>query len=90
MDRRERSAPHPNGPHRNSQALGAQVTAEGIETAIQLDELLGISCRYGQGYLFSRPLPEHALRSLLERGSMLRPRGIRAKATATGTDTASA
>jgi diguanylate cyclase (GGDEF)-like protein len=31
--------------------------AEGIETQAQADQLNGLGCPYGQGYLFSRPMP---------------------------------
>jgi diguanylate cyclase (GGDEF)-like protein len=31
--------------------------AEGIETQAQADQLTGLGCPYGQGYLFSRPVP---------------------------------
>ncbi|MBT4195599.1 MAG: EAL domain-containing protein, partial [Gammaproteobacteria bacterium] len=37
--------------------LDIQVIAEGIETQQQLDILKSLDCDYGQGYLFSRPLP---------------------------------
>ena len=44
-------------------ALGKQVFAEGIETGAQLDRLIKLGCRFGQGYLLSRPLDaEGALR----------------------------
>lgn len=38
-------------------SLGITVTAEGIETAAQLDQLKSLGCTWGQGYLFSKPLP---------------------------------
>jgi EAL domain-containing protein (putative c-di-GMP-specific phosphodiesterase class I) len=37
--------------------LGIQVIAEGIETELQRDLLIAAGCDYGQGYLFSKPLP---------------------------------
>ncbi|WP_299040183.1 bifunctional diguanylate cyclase/phosphodiesterase [uncultured Pseudokineococcus sp.] len=36
--------------------LGLDLLAEGVETAEQREVLLAIGVRYGQGYLFSRPL----------------------------------
>lgn len=39
------------------QTLGLEVIAEGIETQTQLNLLRSLSCKYGQGYLFSKPLP---------------------------------
>ena len=36
--------------------MGMDVVAEGIETLAQLRELKRLNCRYGQGYLFARPL----------------------------------
>jgi EAL domain-containing protein (putative c-di-GMP-specific phosphodiesterase class I) len=36
--------------------MGMDVVAEGIETLGQLSELKRLNCRYGQGYLFARPL----------------------------------
>ncbi len=37
--------------------LGMNVIAEGIETEAQLNVLRSLKCDYGQGFLFSRPLP---------------------------------
>lgn len=48
-----------------AQALGMQTTAEGIETRDLAQTLAALGCGYGQGYLYSRPLPaDQALRLL--------------------------
>jgi diguanylate cyclase (GGDEF)-like protein len=36
--------------------MGMEVVAEGVETLSQLTQLRKLSCQYGQGYLFSRPV----------------------------------
>ena len=41
------------------------VIAEGIETTTQLAELRALGCPYGQGYLFSKPLPAQAAEQML-------------------------
>jgi diguanylate cyclase len=38
-------------------ALGATVTAEGVETQAQLDALVGLQCQRAQGFLLARPMP---------------------------------
>jgi EAL domain-containing protein (putative c-di-GMP-specific phosphodiesterase class I) len=42
-----------------------RVVAEGIEEADQLRTLQELGCRYGQGYLFGRPLDQFAVAALL-------------------------
>ncbi len=37
--------------------LGMDIVAEGIETVHQLHQLRILACEFGQGYLFSKPLP---------------------------------
>lgn len=37
--------------------LGLAVTAEGVETKAQRDEVNAIGCEYAQGYFFARPMP---------------------------------
>jgi diguanylate cyclase (GGDEF)-like protein len=39
-----------------ARSLDMDVVAEGVETVEQRDILRALGCRYGQGYLFSRPL----------------------------------
>ncbi|CAL9612329.1 aminotransferase class I/II-fold pyridoxal phosphate-dependent enzyme [Streptomyces sp. enrichment culture] len=41
---------------RIADTLGLQVIAEGIEQSDQRDLLAGMGCRFGQGYLFARPM----------------------------------
>lgn len=50
--------------------LGLKVVAEGIEEAKQHGELNALSCEYGQGYLFSRPVEAHLALEIL-RGRLL-------------------
>lgn len=45
--------------------LRKEVIAEGIETEEQLKLLTDLGCDYGQGYLFSRPLPKYDMETLL-------------------------
>ncbi len=45
-------------------ALGLDQVAEGIEKSEQLAFLRGHHCTYGQGYLFSRPLPPEQIPAL--------------------------
>jgi EAL domain-containing protein (putative c-di-GMP-specific phosphodiesterase class I) len=47
-------------------SLGISVVAEGIETQKQLENLKKLGCQFGQGYLFSRSLPNEQVTSLLK------------------------
>lgn len=44
-----------------AQTMGMKVIAEGIETPEQLACLRSLNCDFGQGYLFSKPLPAHQI-----------------------------
>ncbi|KQT56167.1 deubiquitinase [Methylobacterium sp. Leaf456] len=48
-------------------SLGMTVTAEGIETEAQLEQLRLEGCDEAQGYLFSRPVPATAIHAQFER-----------------------
>jgi EAL domain-containing protein (putative c-di-GMP-specific phosphodiesterase class I) len=41
-------------------SLTLGVTAEGVESQVQLDELVRLGCRRAQGYLLGRPEPASA------------------------------
>jgi len=49
-----------------ARVLEMDVVAEGIETEEQLQLLKQMGCRYGQGFLFSHPLPASEIEKLLE------------------------
>ncbi len=46
-------------------SIGVPLTAEGIETPGQLAFLRQVKCEYGQGYLFSRPVPSAELAAII-------------------------
>jgi predicted signal transduction protein with EAL and GGDEF domain len=46
--------------------LGMKVVAEGIENMSQMRLLRALSCDYGQGYLFSRPIPPVEVVTILQ------------------------
>jgi EAL domain-containing protein (putative c-di-GMP-specific phosphodiesterase class I) len=48
-----------------ARVMGMDVVAEGIETAEQYRLLREMGCRYGQGYLFARPMSAEAVTELL-------------------------
>ena len=47
-------------------SLRLRVVAEGIETERQRDLLYSLQCDYGQGYLYSKPLPKDEAEELLK------------------------
>jgi EAL domain-containing protein (putative c-di-GMP-specific phosphodiesterase class I) len=56
--------------------LGLAVTAEGVETRIQRDQVSAIGCEYAQGYYYARPMPASAIAAQLgaaPKGPLLLP-----------------
>ena len=54
--------------HHLAMSIGMIEVAEGIEREEQADALRGIGWQYGQGYLFSRPIPGADCEALLAAG----------------------
>ena len=52
-----------------AKTLRLNVVAEGIETIHQLHQLRILGCEYGQGYLFSRPVPVEEAEYLIQDSS---------------------
>jgi diguanylate cyclase (GGDEF)-like protein/PAS domain S-box-containing protein len=52
---------------RMAEALSMEVTAEGVETTRQIEELQRLGCDRAQGFYFARPLPAVELTEVLER-----------------------
>jgi len=46
--------------------LGMNVVAEGVETEQQRSQLQALSCEYGQGYLFAKPMNSQKVEMLLK------------------------
>jgi diguanylate cyclase (GGDEF)-like protein len=57
-----------------AKALGLSVTGEGIETAVQREQLRDLDCDRGQGYLFARPQPAELIEQLFATDADERPR----------------
>jgi diguanylate cyclase (GGDEF)-like protein len=55
--------------------LNLDVIAEGVETIEQLEKLRSFGCRYAQGYLFAKPMPQEEMDKVLTRTNWL-PEGI--------------
>jgi EAL domain-containing protein (putative c-di-GMP-specific phosphodiesterase class I) len=58
--------------------LGMETTAEGVETAEQLDLLSAEGCTHAQGFHVSRPVPVSQVEALLERHGAAPARQARA------------
>ena len=56
-----------------ARVLGMNVVAEGIETQEQYALLRDLGCRYGQGFLFARPMSAEAVGELLKLPGRLLP-----------------
>jgi diguanylate cyclase (GGDEF)-like protein len=54
--------------------LAMNVTAEGIETADQVNRLQALACEFGQGYYFDKPLTREHARAILQQGTTLERR----------------
>ncbi len=48
-----------------AKTLGMDAISEGVETTQQLQQLKALGCEFGQGYLFSKPLPSIGVESML-------------------------
>lgn len=59
-------------------ALGLPTVAEGVEHPSQMEAVQRLGCTFGQGYLWSKPLPLTALRQLLTEEINRIPLGISA------------
>ena len=51
---------------RRATDLGLEVVADGVETRAQIDRLLRLGCRFGQGYLFAVPQPGASLADVID------------------------
>ncbi|WP_319422398.1 two-component system response regulator [Pleurocapsa sp. FMAR1] len=48
-----------------AKTLGMDAISEGVETPQQLQQLKALGCEFGQGFLFSKPLPSIGVESML-------------------------
>jgi EAL domain-containing protein (putative c-di-GMP-specific phosphodiesterase class I) len=49
-----------------ARVMGMDVVAEGVETQAQHQLLRAMGCRYGQGFLYAKPMTAEAVRELLQ------------------------
>jgi len=55
-------------------ALGLHVIAEGVETALQANQLIALGCHVAQGYLFSPAVPAAQIARTASQGTTVHPR----------------
>jgi EAL domain-containing protein (putative c-di-GMP-specific phosphodiesterase class I) len=60
-----------------ARVMGMNVVAEGIETQEQYMLLRQLGCRFGQGYLFSRPVPAERISAMLRLPGRILPEPAR-------------
>lgn len=65
-----------------ARVMGMDVVAEGIETHKQYALLRQLGCRYGQGYLFSRPVPAETISAMLRLPGRILPDPAESQGTA--------
>jgi EAL domain-containing protein (putative c-di-GMP-specific phosphodiesterase class I) len=63
-----------------ARVLGMDVVAEGIETEEQYALLLKLGCKFGQGFLFSRPVPAESISEMLHLPGRILPEPAELKA----------
>ena len=59
-----------------AQSMGSRVIAEGVETEVQRQALLGIGVHFAQGYLFSRPVTMAKMVDMLSGQATLAPPAV--------------
>ncbi len=65
-----------------ARVMGMNVVAEGIETYAQYMLLRQLGCRFGQGYLFSRPVPAEMMSAMLRLPGRILPEPAQPQAAA--------
>jgi EAL domain-containing protein (putative c-di-GMP-specific phosphodiesterase class I) len=65
-----------------ARVMGMDVVAEGIETCEQFTMLRQLGCRFGQGFLFSRPVPAKTVSAMLRLPGRILPDPAAPKALA--------
>ena len=65
-----------------ARVMGMDVVAEGVETAEQYQLLRKLGCRYGQGFLFSRPVTASVVSTMLRLPGRVLPDPVAAQAPA--------